>query len=82
MFFLYYLKYDPAKYLREGGTLSGGWAEDRNHFDKYYFMSIDYDKMKDGKTLFVGLPNEFPKDTVPMQKIQYLNSKDAIWIVE
>lgn len=82
VFFLYYLKYDPVKYLREGGTVSGGWAEERNKFDKYEFKRIDFAKMNDGKTLFVGLPDEFPANAQILAQIKYLDEKDAIWIVD
>ncbi len=80
-FFLYYLKYDPVKYLAQGGTFSGGWAEDRNKFDKYQFRPIDFSKMQDGKTLFIGQPEEFPSGITTLKKIYYLNGKEAIWIV-
>jgi 4-amino-4-deoxy-L-arabinose transferase-like glycosyltransferase len=82
MFFLYYLKYDPVRYLKEGGTASGGWAENRNHFDKYYFQPLGYPEKSDGKTLFVGLPSEFPKGIEALKKIKYLSGEDAIWIVQ
>ena len=81
VFFLYYLHYDPATYLSEGGTFSGGWAEDRNRFDKYQFKPIDFSRMSDGRTLFVGLPNEFPSSMIPLKKIYYLNGEEAIWII-
>jgi len=45
-FWLYYLKYDPQKYLTEGGTVSGGYLEDKNKFDKYFFKPIDFDKQQ------------------------------------
>lgn len=82
MFWLYYLRYDPAKYLSGGGTYSGGWAEERNRFDKYEFRNIDYDLMRDQGMLLVGLPVEFPKEVEPLKKIYYLNGKEAIWIVD
>lgn len=81
MFFLYYLKYDPAKYLQEGGTASGGWAEDRNKFDKYQFKPISYGEMSDGNTLFVGLSSEFPPSSQILKKIYYLSGEEAIWVV-
>lgn len=81
VFFLYYLRYDPTKYLEEGGTVSGGWAEDRNKFDKYLFRPINFVEMTDGRTLFVGLPREFPQGVQPLKRIYYLNGKEAIWIV-
>ena len=33
MFFLFYSKYDPYKYLSQGGTRSGGFKEGGNKFD-------------------------------------------------
>ncbi|MBI2599057.1 glycosyltransferase family 39 protein, partial [Candidatus Curtissbacteria bacterium] len=81
-FWLYYLKYDPAKYLEEGGTVSGGFLEDRNKFDKYLFKPIEYEKQKqEAKTLFVGLPKEFPPGVNVLKQIKYLNGEPAIYIV-
>lgn len=81
-FWLYYLKYDPKKYQQEGGTISGGFLEDRNKFDKYYFKPLHLNEQKkEGKVLFVGLPDEFPKNTIPLKKINYLNGEEAIYIV-
>ncbi len=82
MFFLYYLKYDPAKYLASGGTVSGGWGEQQNHFAKYYFKFFDFDKERDGKTLFIGTPKEFPTGVSVLKRINYLNGEPAVWIVE
>lgn len=67
IFWLFYLKYDPAKYLKEGGTISGGFAEDRNKFDKYEFRYFDYHNLpKDQKLLLVGTSKgpefDFPGD--------------------
>lgn len=82
MFFLYYTRYDPVKYLASGGTISGGWAEDRNHFENYEFRNIDYSNMKNGKILFVGLPGDFPESAHVLKRIQYLNGRDAIVIAD
>src|SRR3989344_1096269 len=72
MFFLYYLKYDPQKYLAEGGTASGGFAEMRNKFDIYEFRPIDWEKeIKDGMTLFIGTPQEISSNIV--ETISYLD---------
>jgi len=81
VFFLYYLKYDPAHYLAEGGTISGGWAENRNHFDKYYFKRFDFDQERTARQLYIGLPTDFPRHVVPIKRINYLNGEEAIWIV-
>lgn len=81
-FWLYYLKYDPKKYLQEGGTASGGYLEDRNKFDKYLFKPIDYEKQRaETKTLFVGLPKDFPAGANVIKKFYYLDGEPAIYIV-
>ncbi len=83
IFWLYYMKYDPVKYLREGGTYSGGWAEVRNRVGKYEFHPFDFNKRaSNGKVLYVGLPKEFSPTTPALKKIYYLNGVEAIWIVE
>lgn len=58
MFFLFYLKYDPKKYLEEGGTASGGFAEHRNKFAKFEFRPINDDDVFPPKTLLIGNPRE------------------------
>ncbi len=81
MFFLYYLKYDPARYLKEGGTASGGFAEVRNKFDIYEFRPIHWEKeIADGSTLYIGLPGEIP--VAPLQTIYYLDGTEAMRIAD
>lgn len=59
IFFLYYLKYDPATYLAHGGTVSGKFDEERNAFDKYEFHSyMKYDAVIKSNVLYVGTPSE------------------------
>lgn len=62
VFYLFYLRYDPATYLAvDGGTVSGGFDEQRNHFAKYYFHSINWLKMKEEPgNLLVATPKEIP----------------------
>ena len=82
-FWLYYSKYDPKKYIQEGGTVSGGFLEHRNKFDKYFFKPIDYEQQrKESKTLFVGLPSEFPSNVKILKIVYYLNGEPAIYVVE
>lgn len=57
-FFLYYLRFPPEKYLATGGTVTGGFREERNHADKYYFTSIDGSGLSE-KILYV-LADESP----------------------
>ncbi|MBU1327474.1 glycosyltransferase family 39 protein [Patescibacteria group bacterium] len=81
MFFLFYTKYDPKKYLAEGGTASGGFAEYRNKFDVYEFRPIDWNKEeKDGSILYIGTPNEIPMAN--LQTLNYLNGEKAMQIAD
>ncbi len=81
-FWLYYLKYDPKKYLEEGGTVSGGFLEDRNKFDRYLFRPIDYEQQRqEAKTLFVGTPQELSGKGKTLKVINYINGEPAIHIV-
>ncbi len=84
IFFLFYLKYDPAQYLKEGGTVSGGWAEDRNRFDKYEFRYIHYEELKKttSNVLVVAKADEIPASVSALKTIYYLNGEEAIKIVE
>lgn len=81
MFWLYYLKYEPVRYLSEGGTAFGGFAEFRNKFDQYEFRPINWEKDRyERNLLFVGLPGELPGGTL-IKTIYYLNGEEAIRIV-
>ncbi len=80
MFFLFFLAYDPAKYLAEGGTASGGFKEVRNKFDIYEFRPIHWEKeVTDGTILYIGTPLEIPN---PMKTIDYLDGTEAIRIAD
>jgi hypothetical protein len=79
MFFLFNLKYDPALYLSQGGTASGGFAEIRNRFDKYEFREIHWEQeVKDGKTLYIGTPTEITSNI--LESIHYLDGSEAMRI--
>ncbi len=81
MFFLYYLRFDPAAYLSSGGTASGGFAEYKNTFDIYEFREIYWDKeTRDSRTLFIGTPQEIG-GTV-LKTIYYLDGTEAMRIAQ
>ena len=79
MFFLYYLQYDPKKYLAEGGTKTGGVKENHN-FGKYEFRNIVWDQ-EEGGNLYIGRPDDFPKSVKSIKTVNFLNGKPAIEIV-
>lgn len=83
IFWLFYIKYPPSKYLSEGGTVSGGFADERNKFDKYEFRNFDYSNLPtDKKLLLVGVPRDFPPDAKFLKTIYYLDGTEALKIAE
>lgn len=77
MFFLFYTKYDPAKYLEEGGTKSGRFSAEHTAFGKYIFRPIEWDKDKFSKnTLFIGRTDDLPDNRGKI--IYYLDGEPAI----
>ena len=81
MFYLFYSKYDPKLYQKQGGTISGGYAE--NHkFDNLFFEPINFKEDSGSKgTLYVGNPNEFSKNISPIKTFRNLNGEEAIIVV-
>ncbi len=84
IFWLFYSKYPPEKYLAKGGTVSGGFAEEGNKFDKYEFRNFSKDDFQpvSGRNLLVGIPGEFPDHIKILKVIQYLDGTEAIRIGE
>lgn len=81
IFFLFYSKHDPKKYLAQGGTLSGRFDEKFNHFNKYEFRKIDWpNEKRDGSTLYIGTPDEIVHGT--KVNITYLDGTPAIHITD
>jgi hypothetical protein len=81
IFFLFYIKYPPEKYLHHGGTYSGGFAEERNKFEKYEFRKFNLEtEHLPGKTLYIGTPSEIPEGG--LYAIYYLDGSEAIRFYE
>lgn len=77
IFFLFYSKYDPDKYLLEGGTKSGRFSAEHTAFGKYVFRPIDWNVDKMAKnTLFIGRTEDLPDNRGKV--INYLNGDAAI----
>lgn len=81
MFFLFYLQYDPKKYLQNGGTGSGGFATMSNSFANFEFRTFDYYK-EPPETLFVGSPADFPEVFQTIHLVRYPNGDEAIRVVK
>jgi 4-amino-4-deoxy-L-arabinose transferase-like glycosyltransferase len=83
IFWLYYTHYDPVLYLQNGGTVSGGFADERNAFDKYEFRNFDYDQLpRSDKILVVGTPKDIPAGAEILHTIYYLNGTPALLIAQ
>lgn len=83
IFFLYYLAYDPALYLSEGGTISGKFDTQKNHFAKYYFKSVAGDtSYVNQKSLYVSTPTEMPLQATQLADIQYPDGSIAFVLYE
>jgi prepilin-type processing-associated H-X9-DG protein len=81
IFFLFYTKYDPKKYLAAGGTVSGSFDEGHNRFDMYEFRKIDWpNEKRDGSILYIGTPEEIVHGT--RANITYLDGAPAINITD
>lgn len=80
MVFLYYKKYDPLSYQKEGGTISGGYAE-THKFAKYEFRPIEWDKEEKG-TLIVANLEDIPKNEKRMFEGKYKDGKIGVVVVE
>lgn len=78
-FLLFYLKYDPKTYIEvDGGTVSGGYAEESNHFGNLLFRPIRWDSdQKLENVLLIGHPEDFPKEVKIDRAFNYLDKKTA-----
>lgn len=79
IFYLYYSRFDPALYQDQGGTVSGGFEEQRNHVWNISFRSINT-SLRDSanKILFVGFPQEVFKKSLIVDTIYYPDGTPAI----
>lgn len=83
IFWLFYTKYPPQKHLSSGGTVSGGFANEENHFDKYEFRNFRYNLLPHSqRLLLVGTSKDFPPDARIIKTIYYLNGKEALKIAK
>lgn len=83
MFFLFYTRYNPKQYQEQGGTVSGGFKEDHKGFFKFRFQPINWEnRVKNGKILYVGRPEDFPGSAHTLKTVYYLDGSPAIKIVD
>ncbi len=81
MFYLFNTKYDPSKYILNGGTKSGGFAQE-HVIGKYEFRPLNVvgDRKKEN-TLLIGNATELASFQ-PLETFDNLDGTNAIRIVE
>ena len=75
MFYLYLHKFDPSKYQAQGGTVSGGFAEEHK-IGKYEFGSTE-DKIYPS-TLYILNPDELKSNMTKIKEVPYLDGKTSL----
>ena len=72
IFFLFYSKYDPVKYLSQGGTGGNGLVKNFVAYDNFEFRKIEWEKeKKTQKKLFIGPPQDFPDGIKSIYEVSY-----------
>lgn len=82
MFFLFYLKYDPQKYLKEGGTKSGEIEGGDNKFENFEFRPFNYYEEKEQNILLIGSQFDFSEIFKTIKTVNYPDKSLAIRVVE
>jgi 4-amino-4-deoxy-L-arabinose transferase-like glycosyltransferase len=81
IFFLFYTKYDPVKYLAGGGTESQRVNGEKSRFDKYVFRPILWSsEVRNTSEVYVGTAAEIEKPTIAL--VKNLDGTGAIAISE
>lgn len=79
MFYLFYTKFDPEKYLALGGTKSGGYAEP-HEIGKYEFREI-VEAHPESETLYIVNPGELNAGKT-ITIFSNLNDDNAVEVIE
>lgn len=79
MFYLFLNRFEPSIYQAQGGTISGGFAEEHK-IGKYEFGSIDNKTNKN--TLYILSPDEVKSNMNVLREIRYLDGKTSLILAE
>lgn len=80
MFYLFYGKYDPFVYQKDGGTISGGYNE-AHSFGIFEFRQINYNKENTGE-LLIGNVSELKNAGIKLNSFKNLAGEEEIVIVK
>ena len=76
IYFLFYKKYSPEKYLSEGGTVDGSIFSQENHFGKYKFKSVSSGQYSK-ETLYILYANE-SDGRLTTRKTVYMSDEEPL----
>lgn len=79
MFYLFYSKYDPHTYIKDGGTQSGGFAE-THKINSIEFRPIEFENERAGAVL-VGNVTDFPSGVYYEEIYKLLDGTDGLVVV-
>jgi len=91
MYFLFYMKYDPAKYQAQANLVESEYGDVGRveKFDNFYFLPIDWTKNRGDKdTIFVADPvrippqdSSDPKEFEIISEVKYLDGKTSLRVI-
>ena len=82
MFFLFFSRYDPSLYQKQGGTISGGFNE-THQIGQYEFRPINWpEEEKSGEILYVGNLIDFPPEAESPQTFKLLDGQPVVKAVK
>ena len=77
MYFLFYSRYDPSAYLKEGGTRSGGFAQTHT-IGKYEFRPINWEQEEKAKNvLYIGRVKDFKNYLISLRMQRQFSGLDG-----
>jgi 4-amino-4-deoxy-L-arabinose transferase-like glycosyltransferase len=82
IYFLFYLKYDPSRYLAEGGTKIGGVERSGNSFANFEFRKFTYADENETPVLLVGSDLDFPQVYKQVKEIVLPDKTVVMRVVE
>jgi len=78
MFYLFFSRYPPETYLKNGGTKSGGYSEIHT-IGKFEFRPIDWIQNQErSEILFIGNTTDFPAEVASKARFGLLNGEEAM----
>ncbi len=82
MFYLFVSHYNPSLYLKHGGTVSGGFAEE-HRIGNISFHPINWDNSKKiPNAIYIGNPASFPESIESYKNFYYLDGTLGVKIVK